>query len=152
GAAAEIPAATIRLSTLELYLLLAAVLFHDYGRVHGDTDHATASARELTQHFPTLGIPNRELALSLSRIALYHDPITSKDDAEQKKVSIPQAKRALRDVRIEPFGTASELRVGTLLALADHMDGSVRRAVPEYVQPDDVVGFKGAFRRMVSGM
>jgi hypothetical protein len=61
------------------------------------------------------------------------------------------AKAALRDVRFEPFGTARELYVGTLLALADHMDGSVMRAVPRYVTSDEEIGFKGAFRRLVSG-
>src|SRR5688500_6267629 len=75
GAAADSPATTLRLSRLETYLLLAAVLFHDFGRVCGDTDHAAASARMLPQQFTALGIPTLELAMSLARIALYHDPL-----------------------------------------------------------------------------
>jgi hypothetical protein len=159
SAAVDTPVATHRLSALELYLLLASVLFHDFGRVYGDEDHAVKSALQLPKHYAELGIPTRELALSLSRIALYHDPLTKskrvgETSAELKKrtdAELAWSKRALRQVRLEPYGHASELYVGTLLALADHMDGSVRRAAPHYVSTDDVIDIKGAFRRLVSG-
>ena len=153
GAAAESPATTLRLSTLEIYLLLASVLFHDFGRVYVDAEHAAASARKLPEHFTALGIPTVEIASSLARIALYHDPLAARDksDDESRNRKKMRTRKALRDVRFDPFGTARELYVATLLALADHMDGSVQRAVPRYVMPDDEVGFKGAFRRLVSG-
>lgn len=153
GAAAESPATTLKLSVLEIYLLLASVLFHDFGRVYGDADHADASAKKLPEHFNALGIPSIELAGSLSRIALFHDPLTAKDklNAIARNEKLKFAKKALRDVRIEPFGSARELYVGTLLALADHMDASTRRAAPRYIVQDERVGFKGGFRRLVSG-
>ena len=153
GGASNSPATTLRLSTLEVYLLLAAVLFHDFGRVYGDLDHAVSSAATLPEHFAALGIPTREIATSLSRIALYHDPLTQEEKASPtlKKTKLKKAKAALREIHAEPYGEARELYVGTLLALADHMDGSVKRALPRYVEPDDMIGFKGAFRRLVSG-
>ena len=149
----EPSAKKFQLTPLEIYLLLSSVLFHDFGRVHGDTGHGEASAQELPKNFAVLGIPSLELAWSLSRIALYHDPICPRpgNDDEGAEARVKNAKIALRDVRIEPYGHARELYVGTLLALADHMDGSAGRAVPRYVIEDDIIGFKGAFRRMVSG-
>ena len=152
-AAGDGAATALQLSKLELYLLLASVLFHDFGRVYGDTDHAAASARVLPERFMALGIPSVELAWSLSRIARYHDPLTQQDksDPHRKRLTFERTKKALRDVRIEPYGTARELYVGTLLALGDHMDGSVSRAMPRYIWGDEEIGFKGAFRRLVSG-
>jgi hypothetical protein len=150
GPAAESAATKLQLTGLEVYLLLAGVLFHDLGRVHGEADHAFASARDLQDHFAALGIPNFELASSLARIARYHDP-RKNVDGEAGGAGAERVKRTLRDIRLEPYGVARELYVATLLALADHMDGSYRRALPRYVAPDDVVGFKGAFRRLVSG-
>ena len=105
SSAGECPT-TIRLSTLDVYLLLSAVLFHDFGRVYGDADHAAASARSLPEHFAALGIPTRELALSLSRIALYHDPVTAKDKEDNRTMEkLKRAKESLRDVRIEDSET-----------------------------------------------
>jgi hypothetical protein len=151
GPAAESAATGLQLTGLEVYLLLASVLFHDLGRVHGDAEHAYASARDLQDHFAALGIPCFELAASLARIARYHDPKKAGEDHDAWKNRLQRVKRMLRDIRLEPHGTARELYVGTLLTLADHMDGSYLRALPRYVVADEVVGFKGAFRRLVSG-
>ena len=151
---AQSPAVTLKLTPLELYLLLASVLFHDYGRVYGNDDHAYASARALPEHSTSLGIPTSQLAASLARIAVSHDPLTEADKmggAEEKGRRLQQVRNSLREVHIEPFGKARELCVGLLLSLADHMDGSERRAVPRYIIPDEEVGFKGAFRRLISG-
>lgn len=152
GAAHDSTVMRLKLTPLEIYLLLSAVLFHDFGRVRGDKDHAEVTADLLPVHFTALGLPSSEIASSLSRIALYHDPISSRyKNSANSKVRLMEVKRALRDIRIEPYGTARELYVATLLAVADHMDGSARRSVPRYVEGDENIGFKGAFRRMVSG-
>ena len=146
--AANSSATTLRLSPLELYLLLSSVLFHDFGRVYGDQDHADKSAKKLPELHHQLGIPTLELASSLSRIARYHDPFTaedkSKDHTHREKVH-ERIKLALREVRLEPYGIANELHVGTLLALADHMDASVRRAVPAMSSPKKTWDLRGPF-------
>lgn len=154
ASSSESAAVTLRLSNLEVYLLLASVLFHDYGRVHGNVDHAKGSAQALMEQFAAFGIPSAGLAASLARIALYHDPLSAADKripAAARQTKIIRIRQTLRTVRIEPYGPARELYVAVLLALADHMDGSILRAVPPHIISNDVVGIKGAFRRLVSG-
>ena len=150
----------IPLSALELYLLLASIVFHDVGRIQGDTNHAYASCDLILQRYAELGIPSFEMACSLARISLYHDPVrkpsasaksgvpASMSTAEDERLA---ARSELRDVTIEPFGRARELYVATLLTLADHLDCSAMRAEPSYARGDDIIGVKGAFRRMVVG-
>lgn len=143
--------AAIRLTPLEIYLLLASVLFHDFGRVHGDEDHAYASAENLRRHWSHLGIPSAVVAGSLARIAIYHDPVRKKASDGDPRSQVERARSSLCEITIEPYGLARELSIATLLALADHLDGSVRRTLPDYVQGAATTGFKGAFRRLVSG-
>jgi len=80
----------VKLSPLELYLLLAGVLFHDYGRVRGNENHARASQELLPIHYAWLGIPSQELAESVGRIALYHDPVEvpSKEKKSKREAQI----------------------------------------------------------------
>jgi hypothetical protein len=147
----EPDALRVPLSTLELYLLLASVLFHDVGRVTDDMDHPYHSQALLKERYRDLGIPNRELAHSLGRIAPVHDPGHKYSPPEVKRNEIHEAIEALEDVVIEPFGRARELYVAALLALGDHLDASVARTEPVYVRSDGEVDIKGAFRRLVLG-
>lgn len=143
---------TLKLSSLELYLLLAAVLFHDIGRVDGDKGHAGNSAKRILRDHGLLGIPSYAMAMSLARISRYHDPKEAAWEVGGDEKKAPKViKQSLREIRLEPHGVARELCVASVLALADHMDGSFMRSVPEYVTDIRNVGFKGAFRRMVSG-
>ena len=148
----------VPLSALELYLLLASIVFHDVGRTQGDANHAYASSDLILQHYAELGILSFEMGCSLSRISLYHDPIwkTNRQSIADSTMPPPdeqrrQARGNLRDVTIEPYGRARELYVATLLTLADHLDCSAVRAEPAYARRDDIIGVKGAFRRMVVG-
>lgn len=159
----------VDLTPLECYLLLAAVLFHDIGRSREAAErefwgedkkdkedqndkisgrkiykHAHYSREMLIESPSALGIPSLSIAESLGRIVYYHDP-------EEEEGEIEKARNELTEVTIEPYGRAREIYIATILALADHMDGSLKRVMPNYVQGQTVIGFKGAFRSLVTG-
>lgn len=54
-----------RLTPLELYLLLASVLFHDFGRAYRNEDHAAISEEKVVECYSRVGIPTVDLARSL---------------------------------------------------------------------------------------
>ena len=134
------------LNSLETYLLLSAVLFHDIGRTRPDAveEHPWVSKRLIETRYSELGIPSKEIALSLARICVYHDP--GKGRARETRNQLNQT------ASIEPYGTADELKVGTLLSLADHMDATFRRTVPRCIERSEDIGAIGAFRRVVTGV
>jgi len=130
------------LNPLEIYVLLAAVLFHDIGRVQEEAavkstlKHAVFSRQTVVSNFAQLGIPGRELAGVIGDIALQHDP------SGDTPVNLPET-------AIGPYGRLRRQPLAALLILADHMDDAYSRTLPVYLHPAQEVEIKGAFRREV---
>ena len=134
------------LNPLEIYVLLASVLFHDIGRVREEAakkrgaakapSHSRFSRSTIVSSFAELGIPTCELAGIIGDIALGHD---SPED------ELPE----LAETAISPYGRLRPRSLLALLVLADHMDDAYCRVVPDYVQSDEEIEIKGAFRREV---
>lgn len=133
------------LNSLELYLLLSAVLFHDIGRTqHAEDTHGQRTADYLKNGYAHLGIPSRELAHVIGKISLCHCP--PKGTTRRKLLG------GLFTTTIEPFGQAREELLGALLTLADCMDAAYTRALPHYLVDVDNIGPIGLFRRLISGV
>ncbi|MHB9140076.1 MAG: HD domain-containing protein [Victivallaceae bacterium] len=141
GADNETLGMRLNFSPIELYMLLAAVLFHDIGRtIEGAWEtqsHPELTERLLLERHPELGIDSPELAQSLARICLFHDP-------PQKRTLV------LCETVIEPYGPVRERYIGTLLRLADHLDDTATRAMPEYLI-SKLSAPVGEFRRSIPG-
>jgi len=132
------------LNTVELFLLLAAVLFHDIGRITDNDNHGKESRNLIEHNFAALSIPSRELAYSLGRICEFHD-------APPDIKRFTEAAHKLHDVVIDPYGEVRELTLSTLLTLADHMDSASQRVLPNYLfgyNPQPI----GAFRNIITGV
>ena len=141
------PAASmLDMRPVELYVLLASVLFHDLGRVLPEThgvDHGATTRTYLTERYNDFGVRNRELAHSIGSICGSHN-VKPRDRwrAEQKL--------NLGDVVIDPYGLVREPMIAALLTLGDHMDGSHTRVVPDYLKKNKEV--LGSFRNIVRGV
>jgi hypothetical protein len=131
-------------NSLELYSILASILFHDIGRVDQGKSHAAITHKTLLEKYGDLGIPNYEIAKSLGRICEFHDP-----ENENKGKDLEDE---LKTRYIEPYGRIRELEVASLLTLLDHMDSSFMRVVPIYLKPEANLGAIGAFRRKIPGV
>ena len=121
----------------ELYVLLASVLFHDIGRSQKGPGHAVASQEQIEKQFAHLGIPSREIARVIGRIALYHggQPAEGADE--------------LPDVVVDRFGEIRQLSLAAVLRLADQMDSAHTRVLPEYLRPRDDLEIIGRFRSLI---
>jgi hypothetical protein len=133
------------LNPLEIYVLLASILFHDIGHPQEEAakkrdpnaaKHAFFSRRTIVNDFAQLGIPSRELAGVIGDIALQHDPPDGTPDN-------------LSETAISPYGRLRCQPLAALLILADRMDGAYSRALPVYLNSAEEVEIKGAFRREV---
>jgi hypothetical protein len=137
----------VGLSPVEIYVLLAATLFHDVGRIKGDP-HGYKSGKLVQDKYADLGVPSRELASSIARVCAFHDWLEAEysnnrncwfDRPESKKV-------------IDPFGGIREYLLATLLRLADHLDSVLTRVMPLYLRPFEEIEVVGAFRSVISGV
>ena len=132
----------VPLSPVEVYVLLAGVLFHDIGRITPKGDHGVESQKQVENSFASLGIPSRELAGSIGRICAYH---STKEPAGSSRSN-------LEDTVIDPYGRVRESVLGPLLLLADHLDSAFTRVLPHYLCPPGNLGPVGAFRDVVRGV
>lgn len=135
------------LSPAEIYVLLTATLLHDIGRTKGEP-HGLYSGRLLESDYAELGIPSKELAKSIARVAAYHDGLEIKyvdDDIEP--YSAPKPRHV-----VDPYGPIRETALAALLRLADYLDSTLTRVMPEYVSPMNEIEIVGAFRRVVTGV
>ena len=130
----------LRLRPVELYLILAAVLFHDFGRVQKDLPHPLASYEAIERDFASLGIPTAQLARVLANICLAHDPPPGWSNSQ------------LYNLIVEPYGEIRQRPLAALLTLVDHMDGAHNRALPHYVKETARLDPIGRFRRMILGV
>lgn len=136
----------LELRPVELYLILAAILFHDIGRMQDHPLGHGASTREiLRRRWAQLGIPSAELAYSLAEICLYHEP--PKNSPERSKLD-----SGLRTTIIDPYGEIRQLALASLLTLVDYIDGAYCRVTPGYLKTFAELDPIGAFRRGVSGV
>jgi hypothetical protein len=131
------------LQPIEAYLILAAILFHDIGRIIKPAKHADESRRLLRDHHAALGIPSRELANALGDICWYHDPAGTSREKVEKDLAV---------VTVEPYGQIRKLELGVLLVLVDHLDGAFRRVLPAYLQGAGGYQPIGHFRSLIRGI
>ncbi len=129
------------LAPVEIYLILAAILFHDIGRIVSENRHGWESRELLKKNAGDLGVHSSELAECLGRICEYHN---SKDQ---------NLKSELNNIVIDPYGEVRQLSLASLLKLVDYVDSAFSRVVPDYL----FEGFAGrdpigAFRRVISGV
>lgn len=132
------------LSSLETYVLLASILFHDIGKTLGSSEHGIESERIVKNNWGLLGIPNEELANTLSRLCRFHD--------EKGHYNISCQITNLSTSVVDPYGAIREREIGALLMLVDHIDGSVVRVVPDFIREDSTKGIIGAFRKKIRGI
>lgn len=133
---------SVDLRPAEVYILLASILFHDFGRAVRveQPKHPVLSARGIVKHYGILGIPSLELARCIAAISLAHDPPPT------------WAPTALYDVVIDPYGEIRQRFLRALLFLGDHMDASYMRARLHYTETPTGLETVGLFRRSVRGV
>ena len=91
-----------------------------------------------------LGIQSSEIANSLAYICLYHGPLDEIQDYYNSD--------SLNTIYLDPYGRIREMEIAVLLKLADTIDGSYRRALPEYIPRDGTLEVVGRFRKKVRGI
>ena len=142
-------AGVLEMRPIEVYMMLAAVLFHDLGRTQISSnpafDHGRATNKLLAASYQNLGVRNREVALSLGRICESH---TADPEDRQPR----EHKLKLGDVVIDPYGQVRERMIAALLTLGDHMDSAQTRVVPDYLRPEKDKQPVGAFRNVIRGV
>ena len=129
----------LNLRPVEIYVLLASVLFHDLGRAHKG-DHAVISEGIIVNKYANLGIPSLELARCIAQISLGHSPPESWTPG------------TLYDVVIDPYGEVRQRSLLALLTLGDHMDTAYNRVSPPYLKSSLELKSIGLFRRVVRGV
>jgi hypothetical protein len=136
-------ASVLEMRPVEIYLLLAAILFHDLGRAEPKVEHGRKTQEWLVGRYESYGIRNREVAKSLARICASHTAKPSQRAALEHELR-------LGDVVIDPYGQVRERMIAALLTLGDHMDCAQTRVVPDYVRvrKEPI----GAFRNVVRGV
>jgi len=148
GGFGEIPSSRSRLSLspAETYLLLAGVLFHDFGRIGPENEHGVVGYKMLQDRYAHLGIPSRELARVLADFCYSHRP------PKEEEVPFPVDVGHLGDAVIDPYGPIRCRSLAALIRLVDHMDSAYTRALPPYLTASDGQGVIGLFRSVVRGV
>ncbi len=109
-------------------------------------EHAVSSyemLRDPTIH-ASLGISSRELAESLAVICLYH--------GDEKDIRTVCTSDMLNTVLLDPYGQIREQEIAALLLLADHMDSSTLRVLPQYLRQGRDAESVGRFRQHIRGV
>jgi KaiC/GvpD/RAD55 family RecA-like ATPase len=147
------------LSPVEIYVILASILFHDIGKIRGKEDgynndkHGTytkeillgkekpkedipsAEIEKYWTHFPELGIPSLQFAKVIGEICEYHTKY--KENGQFPSTTA-----------INPYGVIRSGGLAALLLLVDEMDETYKRALPKSLA-EGQEGFKAGFRRTV---
>jgi len=151
------------LSPLEVYLLLSAVLFHDIGKVPHlrkpanevpigvttpgssssakpvEPSHGEKSKRIIVGSYSNLGIPSGDFADIIARLSYDHDPTKGK-------------LTPLHTTVLEPYGEVRQDLLGALLTLADCMDASRTRVLPDYLADPKQLSGAAQFRQIIRGV
>ena len=131
------------LNSIEIYMILSAILFHDIGRINADKYHGTESRCIIEKSSGYLGIQSAKLAESIGRICEYHD--TDKDHENELL-------KTLVTIIIDPYDKIRELELASLLVLCDCMDNAFTRVLPEYIKEDKDKEIKASFRKNIQGV
>jgi hypothetical protein len=109
------------LNPLEIYVLLAGVLFHDIGRAKqgASKKHGAESRNVVQRHWAQLGIKSERIATIIGDVIAFH---TAADVWTGPAV-----------VYIHPYGAVHVQAIASLLALADELDTAYDRAMPDYL-------------------
>jgi len=111
-------------NALEVYLALAAALFHDIGRgVECSAPHGTESGRIIRAHWAKLGIVSERAAQELAPIVAFHTSKKKWQELGHESV-----------VRVHPWGLIHSEAIAALLCLADELDTAYDRVVPAYMR------------------
>ena len=131
------------LSLVELYIVLSSILLHDIGRgTDAGNNHPEKSWEIVAEKYAHLGIPSRELAKSIGRIAAAHGRLPLPADGEKQ----------LPTIIVDPYGEIRQELLAALLRLVDHMDSAYTRVVPLYVVPENELEILGEFRNIILGV
>ncbi len=126
--------AALDLSAVEIYVICAAILFHDMGRMRGGEHHGKHTKEILLDEgrYAELGIPSLELAGPIADICEFH---TERDATH------------LSARAVHPYGIVRCRELAALLLLIDEMDDTFNRTLLECLRiaPD----FKARFRRLI---
>jgi len=138
----------------EIYMLLAAVLFHDIGRIwdnagsSGKTGHRSTSKKHaelsggiICGNHAELGIPGRHVANALGEICRFHD-VSGKERRQMLKAGLTKTV-------IDPCGVVREPLIAALLTLADTMDSAYTRVLPLYLSRPTGGGIVALFRQAI---
>ena len=131
--------ARLRLRPVEKYLLLAAILFHDIGRIRVSDGHARESAKIIRKQCADLGIPSQRLADSLADICEFHTPVEGTNES-------------LRDTSVAPYGLIRTQAIAVLLRLGDYLDSAYSRVLPRFYVGKGEGDIIGAFRDRIPGI
>lgn len=126
-----------RISSIELYILLSAILFHDIGRCVVEKNHAEESKKIVHNKWAELGIASYELAKIIGNICHFHDT----------KEEIP-----LYPTTLDKYGEIRVRKLAILLKLGDRLDSAYTRVMPHYLKPHSTFEPIGAFRKLINGV
>lgn len=137
---------SFRLSPVEKYLLLAAVLFHDIGKAREryEYDHALGSYLLVEEHWAEYGILTDSLAHIVAKLALHHDVRKAASDPQHDA----RKTHGLSERTVDPYGRVRENGLSAVLVLLDHLDTSYTRVVP----PEITQAGAKTFRKLVQGV
>lgn len=130
------PQCVIKLTDVELYLLLTSILLHDIGKVKQKDEHGQASRDLIKEHWAELKIESDQIQYIIQNICYLHDR------KEEKFQSVYRLLPA--DEYIDRYGRVRPRLLGALLYLGDHMDNSYTRTISEE--------FTNHFRKNVLGV
>jgi hypothetical protein len=130
-------------SAIEMYAMLAAILFHDIGKIYSNEGHGGKSAEVVRDNRAELGIPSDAIADAIAKVCDFHD--TKPDSVAEKLIKTST-------VLIDPYGEVRERCLAVMLYLVDHLDSSFLRAIPNYLIPLEDKKIVGAFRSVVQGV
>jgi hypothetical protein len=130
-------------SAIEIYTILASILFHDIGKITATAGHGKESARILNENYAELGIPLESLASIIADICKFHDMPPEEASSELPKIAT---------VLIEPYGEIRGKPLAAILSLIDHLDGSISRTIPNYLKPIGSKKIVGAFRSVIQSI
>jgi hypothetical protein len=132
----------VTISPYELYCILMAILFHDFGRIKFDDGHGSFSKQYVINNFQKFFIPSIELADAIGDICEIHKPLNSINPINTTSILLDAGKGRIRTRELSD-----------LLKLVDEMDTTYRRLKELYIldQPK-YFGGKSLFRNYIKGI
>lgn len=136
----------LNLSPMEIYVLLSAVLLHDLGNAIDDPakrHHGLLSAETVRNRGPQLGVASERAGAIIALLCEFH----SASPDEQREL-----RKEMQDTILGNHGPLRVQTLAVLLYLADHLDTTYTRSLPDYICDNTDVEAVGAFRRIVQGV